>query len=434
MEGQRKMTNKKSKKKNKGAFLNNYAIYSEIIEEMNAPICFLDPKGVFLLSNPACDDLFGRNKGKLKGKNLKDFVNPELFKEVKKWLKKEGHLFELEISENEGRNKTLHVIFSSKYDKKGKHIGSLVLFEDISIRKKFECKLQRIIDEMQKELVFKNNLLSSLLYKTPDHIYFKDRESRFVQVSRALVEDLGVKNVSEVVGKTDFDFFAKSHAEQAYREEQDMIKTKKPVIGKIVEEIYLNGKTAWVSTTKVPWYDEKGNVIGVLGVSRNITKTKELEKKLKKRLAELGEEVVFKSNLLSALLDNTPDHVYFKDKESHFIQASKSVVEKLRLKSVDELIGKTDFDYFTKEHAEQAFRDEQKIIETGKPIEGKIEKETYSDGRIAWVSTTKIPRYDEKGNIIGTLGISRDITQQKEVEASEKLKDSEEEKSSEGKS
>ncbi|MEJ2568533.1 MAG: PAS domain-containing protein, partial [candidate division WOR-3 bacterium] len=87
------------------------------------------------------------------------------------------------------------------------------------------------------------------------------------------------------------------------------------------------------------------------------------------------------------------------------------------------MIGKTDFDFFTKEHAEQAFLDEQKIIKTGKSIKAKVEKETYPDGRAAWVSTTKVPRFDEKGKIIGTLGISRDITQSKETD--EQLKESE---------
>ncbi len=418
------MTDKESKKENKDAFFNDCTIYSEIIGEISAPLCFLNPTGVFLLSNPSCDDLFGVSKGNLHGSNLKEFITPRVFKKVKERIKKGDNLPELEISKKGEKNKVLHVISSPKYNKKGKYIGSLVFFEDISVRKKFESKLQQQIEELQKELVSKNNLLSSLLYKTPDHVYFKDKESRFVRVSRAFVEDLGVENFNDVIGKTDFDFFKKSHAKKAYREEQEIVKTKKPVIGKIVEETYLSGEKNWVSTTKVPWYDEKGNVIGILGISRNITETKELEKKLKKRLAEVGEEVVFKSNLLSSLLDNIPDHIYFKDKKSRFIQASKSVVERLRLKSVDELIGKTDFDYFTDEHAEQAFRDEQKIMETGKPIEGKIEKETYSDGRIAWVSTTKIPRYDEKGNAIGTLGISRDITQQKKIEDRKKIKDS----------
>ena len=88
------------------------------------------------------------------------------------------------------------------------------------------------------------------------------------------MEKLGVENMDKVIGKTDFDFFTKPHAEQAYREEWEMIKSKKPVIGKIIEETYLNGKTAWVSTTKVPWYDEKGNIIGTLGVSRDVTQQK----------------------------------------------------------------------------------------------------------------------------------------------------------------
>lgn len=417
------MTDEKSKKEIKGAFLNDCAIYSDIIEEINAPLCFLDPKGVFLLSNPACNDLFGINKGDLQGKNLKDFVSLEMFKKVKKWIKKKDYLAELEISENKGDNKTLHVMSSPKYDKKGKHIGSLVLFEDISVRKKIECKLQERIDESQKELIFKNNLLSSFLHKTPDRIYFKDKKSRFVQVSRALVEKLGVGNVGKVIGKTDFDFFTKPHAEQAYREEQKMIKTKKPVIGKVIKETYLDGRAAWVSTTKVPWYDEKGKVIGILGISRDITETKELEDKLKKRLAELGEEVILKSNLLSSLLGNTPDNIYFKDKKSRFVAVSKSLSKWIGAGSPEEMIGKTDFDYFTKEHAEPAFRDEQEIIKTGKPIKAKVEKETHADGRITWVSTSKIPRYDEEGKIIGTLGISRDVTQRKEME--EQLKKSE---------
>jgi len=413
------MTKRRTKKENNGISFNNHSVYSLIIKEINIPGCFLDPKGAFLFSNLACDDLFGVKKGGLVGRNLNEFVSPKAFKEVKKWIEKQNKLSEFEISENNGNNKTLHVISSPKYNKenkKRKYIGSLVFLEDITAEKKFEFKLKEKIEKFEKELVFKSNLLSSLLHKTPDRIYFKDKKSRFVQVSRALVEKLGVENVDKVIGKTDFDFFTKPHAEQAYREEQEMIKTKKPVMGKVIKETYLDGRTAWVSTTKVPWYDEKGKVIGILGLLRDITETKELEEKLKVRLAELGEEVVFESNLLASLFDNTPDNIYFKDKKSRFVAVSKSMAEWLGAPSAEEMIGKTDFDYFTKEHAESAYHDEQQIIKNGKPIEAKIEKETRPDGRITWVSTSKIPRYDEEGKIIGTLGISRDVTQRKEME------------------
>ncbi|MBN1694462.1 PAS domain S-box protein [candidate division WOR-3 bacterium] len=119
----------------------------------------------------------------------------------------------------------------------------------------------------------------------------------------------------------------------------------------------------------------------------------------------------FKNELLNSLLDNIPDLIYFKDKKSRFVELSKSKAKQVGL-SKEKVIGKTDFDYFTKEHAEQAYRDEQEIIKTGKEIKSKVEKETHPDGRITWVSTTKIPRYDEKGKVIGSLGISRDVTDQ----------------------
>jgi sigma-B regulation protein RsbU (phosphoserine phosphatase) len=86
-------------------------------------------------------------------------------------------------------------------------------------------------------------------------------------------------------------------------------------------------------------------------------------------------------------------------------------------------VGKSDFDYFTKEHAQPAFDDEQEIIKTGKPVVAKEERETFGDRDDLWVSTTKMPLQDPDGNIIGTFGLSRDITQKKTFEI--KLEESE---------
>lgn len=119
--------------------------------------------------------------------------------------------------------------------------------------------------------------------------------------------------------------------------------------------------------------------------------------------------------LILSLLNNVPEHIYFKDIKSRFIRVSKSLAKAFGLRDPVEAIGKTDFDYFSKEHARLAFEDEKDIIRTGKTLSLE-EKETWSDQPDTWVLTTKIPMYDENGIIIGTFGISRDITDRKIAE------------------
>ena len=130
-----------------------------------------------------------------------------------------------------------------------------------------------------------------------------------------------------------------------------------------------------------------------------------------KKLAE--EKLEYEQYLFSMLMDNVPDHIYFKDKESRFIRLNKSMLRRFGFKDLNEAFGKTDFDVFKDEHAQQAFQDEQTIIRTGEPIINLEEKETWSDGSITWISTTKIPLRESNGQIIGTFGISRDITESK---------------------
>jgi PAS domain S-box-containing protein len=120
--------------------------------------------------------------------------------------------------------------------------------------------------------------------------------------------------------------------------------------------------------------------------------------------------------LLQNLLQNLPDNIYFKDLQSRFILINPASVRIFGLRSPEDAIGKTDFDIFTQEHAAQAFADEQEILRTGRAIVGKDEKETWPDGTISWVTTTKLPLRNKQGEIVGTFGISRDITGRKLAE------------------
>ncbi|HMP74835.1 MAG TPA: SpoIIE family protein phosphatase [Kiritimatiellia bacterium] len=118
------------------------------------------------------------------------------------------------------------------------------------------------------------------------------------------------------------------------------------------------------------------------------------------------------SRLLRLLLENNPDHIYFKDREGRLLRVNHAVAHWYGLADPADAVGKTDRDFFSEEHARQAWEDEEEIIRTGNPMVGKVEKETWPDGRRTWVSTTKLPLKDEAGRIIGTFGISRDVTEQ----------------------
>ena len=149
-------------------------------------------------------------------------------------------------------------------------------------------------------------------------------------------------------------------------------------------------------------------------VATDITPQKRLEAKLKEsetRFQQLAAKRAQEGDLLHTLMENTPDHIYFKDMESRFIRINRSLADRFGLKNPAEAVNKTDFDFFTREHAQQAYQDEQAVIESGKPIEGIQEKETWPNEQDTWVSTTKVPIRDRDGRINGTCGISRDITE-----------------------
>jgi PAS domain S-box-containing protein len=119
--------------------------------------------------------------------------------------------------------------------------------------------------------------------------------------------------------------------------------------------------------------------------------------------------------LLSALLDQLQGAVYFKDLQGRFVLINRILAKALNVGSPAEAAGKSDFDFFTEEHASQAFADEKEIVRTGQPVLDKEEKETWPDGRITWASTTKIPLRNKDGRVIGTFGISRDVTENRRM-------------------
>jgi diguanylate cyclase (GGDEF)-like protein/PAS domain S-box-containing protein len=340
----------------------------------------------------------------------------------------------------------------------GRIIGTLGVSRDITNRKDNEDsirKINRVLEETnrslkaeiaercraEEELARERDLFRTLMDNTTDRIYFKDRESRFTLINRSTAAFLGLSDPTQAEGKTDFDFFTDVHARQAFDDEQRIIAEGKPMVGVEEKETWPDGRETWVSTSKIPLRDPEQRTVGTFGISRDITEQKRSEEErirtaalreanveLEKINAALQIEIAERErveqllererDLFRAMMDNTTDRIYFKDRDSQFLLINHSLALHFGISDPAEAVGKRDFDFFSEEHAQQAFDDEQRLVASETPFLRKEEKETWPDGRITWVSTTKFPMRDRSGRIIGTFGISRDITERKAIEGS----------------
>ncbi len=406
--------------------------HREIFEGASDIIYTHDLDGKFTSINPSGLRVLGYTAAELERMHIDDLAAPECRELVQqmrqpKAATNESSAHELEFIARNGQRVIVEASTRFTY-KDSQPSGVHGIARDITERKRAELALAQA-----------SRLLDVLLENSPDYIYFKDRQSRFVRCSKAMAVTFHQPSVDALIAKTDFDFFSE-HARDAYEDEQKIMRTGEPLIGKLEKEQHKDGRITWALTTKLPWRDEAGNIIGTFGISKDITAIKEAEAKLD-----------YERELLRTLLDNLPVAIYFKDRESRFVRLSKAMAEKARSHVADNrclsngnpngsnghnspheysevnglvaedfakgLIGKSDFDLFTEEHARAAYEDEQSVISLGKPIVDKLERETHPDGKFTWCLTTKGPWRDKSGDIVGTFGISKDVTAIKEAEA-----------------
>ncbi len=150
--------------------------------------------------------------------------------------------------------------------------------------------------------------------------------------------------------------------------------------------------------------------MGGSGGGSSVTRLVEINRDLEKQLREGRESHRKLEHYFEMLMANVPANIYFKDRESRFLRVNQSMATYVGRGHPEDLVGKTDHDLFGKEHADQARADEMKIVKTGIPIDGLIERENFPNGKTGWVLTNKMPFRDHEGHIIGTFGMSSDVS------------------------
>jgi len=245
--------------------------------------------------------------------------------------------------------------------------------------------------------------LQALLDHIPDRIYFKDRKSRFVGVSRALAEFFGLDDPADAIGKTDFDFFTPEHARPAFEDEQRIVQTGEGVIGKIERETLADGRSGWASTTKMPLIDIDGRVIGTFGISRDITELRETEQAL-----------AAERRLLRSVIDQLPEFIYVKDPAGRYVLSNLAHARFLGVESPEAILGRTAHDFFPDEIANRYHADDLAVLASGETLREHEEVTRRPDtGAYGWVSMSKAVLRDSDKQTVGLVCVARDITERK---------------------
>ena len=373
--------------------------YRRLFESAKDGILIVDAEtGIIMDANPFLIEMLGLSREQFLGKEVWQlgFLKDVISSRNNFWeLQQKGYIRYEDLPLQSADGRLIDVEF----------VSNVYLVDH---KKIIQCNIRNISDRKHAETALRESqqMLRTVMDTVPVRVFWKDKNGIYLGCNLPFAKDSGFNSSDEIVGKDDFQMGWREQAELYRADDKRVIESGIPKIAYEEPQSFDKGMR-WLRTSKIPLRNAENEIIGMLGTYEDITEAKQSELLL-----------AHERYLLNALLENTVDAIYFKDTEGRFTRVSATMAAKRGLTSTDQLLGKTDFDFFAKETAQKIYEQEQEIIRTQKPVVDVEIQELWTDRAPTWASVTKVPLHDQAGKIIGLFGISRDITDRKQAEAS----------------
>lgn len=358
----------------------------ETINTIDDAVYLKDLKGKYIYVNDIASKLIGRPKNKVIGRSDEDIF-------PKEHLKKITELDEEVLASEQSVNKELtykvnkqtywfQTRLSPAYDEYRNLIGILGISRDVTDYK----KLTATSEKQKKELEI-------ILQNSTDAIFRKDLLGRYTFINKAGA-DFIKKPSREIIGLTDDDLFDEHTSKKIRKSDREILNKK--TSERLVIKYADHDNDIWFDFSLSPALGSQQEVQGIIGVSKDITETKRLEMELR----ESNEQLL-------TILESSNDAIFAKDLEGKYLFINKACEEHVGKANAD-IVGKTDSDIFDSEISESIRAFEKQVIESKQA--NSTDDCFGKKGKESWYHSTISPAYSSSGELIGTIGISRNLT------------------------
>jgi len=382
--------------------------YRTLVENLNDVIFTLDNTGLIIYVSPVVEPLLGYKPGEVIGEDVAGFIHPEdlpgLMDSFYKTMQGKLEPYEFRIRDNRNQYRQVRTTSRPEIDELGRPLGITGLLSDITEQKQK--------DDAEQESVSK---LAAIIEFLPDATFVIDLEGKVIAWNRAMEEMTGV-NKKDMIGQEDhayaipfygerrrqlLDLLDKDDNEIAYNY-QYVRRKGNTLYAEIFTPALFGGRGAHVWATGAPIFDAEGKRLGAIESIRDITESKRAK-----------EELQESKDYLDKIINSIGDPLFVKNRQHQFVLVNNAFCT-LSGCSCEELLGKTDYDFFPSEQVDVFLEKDERVFETGKENVNE-ETITNSQGVDRTIITKKTLYTDISGNRF-IVGIIRDITERKWTE------------------